>query len=77
MLTPAELPGCFPQLRRISDAWLAEKNTREKGFSLGSFDERYLANFPLALVRQKENIIAFALMCRLADRSNHGINKKD
>jgi len=25
----------LPVLRQISDAWLANKNTREKGFSLG------------------------------------------
>src|SRR5207302_11283927 len=29
----------LPELREISDAWLAEKKTREKGFSLGFFAE--------------------------------------
>jgi phosphatidylglycerol lysyltransferase len=50
----------LPELRPISDAWLAAKNVREKGFSMGSFDPRYLAEGPLALVRQGGRTIAFA-----------------
>jgi phosphatidylglycerol lysyltransferase len=41
----------LPDLRRVSDEWLAEKSTREKGFSLGRFDESYLRRFPVAVVR--------------------------
>lgn len=47
-------------LRRISDAWLEEKNTREKGFSLGYFKEDYIAQFPLGLIRRGDEILAFA-----------------
>lgn len=54
------VPSAIPELRRISDAWLARKNTREKGFSLGYFKEEYLMNFPAAVVRKDEKIIAFA-----------------
>ncbi|WP_321389115.1 bifunctional lysylphosphatidylglycerol flippase/synthetase MprF [uncultured Desulfuromusa sp.] len=50
----------LPELRRISDIWLKEKSVREKGFSLGFFDESYLLNFPVAIVRQEEEIVAFA-----------------
>lgn len=57
---PAEVPGLLPRLRRISDAWLAAKNTREKAFSLGRFDETYLSNFPMALVVLNGEPIAFA-----------------
>ncbi|HAW31558.1 MAG TPA: hypothetical protein DCY03_26195, partial [Planctomycetaceae bacterium] len=32
----------------------------EKGFSLGYFDETYLKQFPIAIVRQQGRIIAFA-----------------
>jgi phosphatidylglycerol lysyltransferase len=49
-----------PTLRAISDAWLREKRTREKAFSLGRFDERYIARFPVALVRHQGDIVAFA-----------------
>lgn len=60
VLPAAELPGVLPDLRRISDAWLKDKKTREKGFSLGCFNVDYLQHFPLALVRQQGEIVAFA-----------------
>jgi phosphatidylglycerol lysyltransferase len=50
----------LPELRTISDDWLQDKNTREKGFSLGCFDEQYLLNFPVAVVKQQGKIVAFA-----------------
>jgi phosphatidylglycerol lysyltransferase len=48
------------ELRAISDTWLAEKKTREKGFSLGYFDEAYVSRFPIAVVRREGHIVAFA-----------------
>ncbi len=54
------VPALLPQLRAISDAWLLDKATHEKGFSLGSFNESYLARFPMALVRAEGAIVAFA-----------------
>ena len=56
----AEARSCLPALRRISDTWLREKATAEKGFSVGSFDEAYLGQFPLALVRREGEPVAFA-----------------
>lgn len=47
-------------LQAISDAWLVEKNTREKGFSLGFFDAAYLCQTPIALVRLDGRPVAFA-----------------
>ena len=60
VLPSSNLPQLLPELRRISASWLEDKNTREKGFSLGLFDEDYLINFPVAVVRQRGKIIAFA-----------------
>jgi phosphatidylglycerol lysyltransferase len=54
------VPALVPELRAISDAWLAEKNVREKGFSIGFFDARYLAEGPLAVARVGGRIAAFA-----------------
>jgi phosphatidylglycerol lysyltransferase len=54
----------LPELRAVSDAWLAEKNTAEKRFSLGFFDERYLMNFPCGVVRRGGAIVAFANLWR-------------
>lgn len=48
------------ELRAISDAWLGEHNTAEKGFSLGSFDEAYLARQPVAVIRKDDRAVAFA-----------------
>jgi phosphatidylglycerol lysyltransferase len=48
------------ELRAISDSWLAEKRTREKGFSLGFFSEPYLRRCDVAVVRRGEQIVAFA-----------------
>ncbi len=48
----------FPEMRRISDAWLEKKHGAEKGFSIGRFDEEYLARFPCALVRDAGGGIA-------------------
>jgi phosphatidylglycerol lysyltransferase len=50
----------LPELREISDSWLTEKRTREKGFSLGFFAEDYIRRFPIAVVRRDTAIVAFA-----------------
>jgi len=48
------------EVKRVSDVWLAYKGSAEKGFSLGRFDADYLQWSPLALVRRKGELIAFA-----------------
>jgi phosphatidylglycerol lysyltransferase len=60
VVPPARVPPLLPELRAISDVWLREKHTREKGFSLGYFDEAYLSRFPLAVARQHGAVMAFA-----------------
>jgi phosphatidylglycerol lysyltransferase len=50
----------LPELRAVSDEWLARRRSREKGFSMGFFDEGYLARCPLAVVRREHRIVAFA-----------------
>ncbi|MGE0440667.1 MAG: bifunctional lysylphosphatidylglycerol flippase/synthetase MprF [Gemmatimonadales bacterium] len=55
--------GCdavMAELRAVSDAWLATRATREKGFSLGRFDPGYLRRFPVAVLRLDGRIVAFA-----------------
>lgn len=60
-VVPAKDVGpLLPELKEVSDAWLKEKNTREKGFSIGYFDEGYLRRFPLGTVRRDGRIVAFA-----------------
>ena len=55
-----KVPELLPELKVISDAWLAGKNTREKGFSLGRFREEYLKNFSAGIVRFHGKVVAFA-----------------
>lgn len=60
-IVPAErVQSLLPRLKDISDAWLADKHAREKRFSLGAFDGRYLSRTPMALVWQGEQLLAFA-----------------
>jgi phosphatidylglycerol lysyltransferase len=60
----AEVGAILPQLHAVSDAWLAEKNTAEKRFSLGYFDDRYLRHFDCGVVRRGGAIVAFANIWR-------------
>ncbi|MBS0375673.1 MAG: bifunctional lysylphosphatidylglycerol flippase/synthetase MprF [Proteobacteria bacterium] len=60
VLTPEAVAPLLPRLRLVSDAWLADKATAEKGFSLGAFSERYIAEFPVAVVRAEGDVVAFA-----------------
>ncbi|MDO5371801.1 bifunctional lysylphosphatidylglycerol flippase/synthetase MprF, partial [Paracoccus sp. (in: a-proteobacteria)] len=63
----AEVPAILPELRAVSDAWLTSKSGREKGFSLGRFDEAYIAEFDCAVMRRGERILAFANLWRSGD----------
>jgi phosphatidylglycerol lysyltransferase len=62
----AAVGAILPELRAVSDAWLDEKSTAEKRFSLGFFDERYLKNFDCGVVRRGGVIVAFANIWRAA-----------
>ena len=55
-------PGQAPMeaLKEISDAWLGNKNVREKGFSLGRFSTEYLQHFRIAVIRFQGQPVAFA-----------------
>ncbi|KLD66416.1 bifunctional lysylphosphatidylglycerol flippase/synthetase MprF [Luteibacter rhizovicinus] len=60
-IVPVEdVPALLPRLKLISDAWLRDKKVREKRFSLGLFDERYLSRTPMAVVWQGDEPVAFA-----------------
>ncbi|MEZ2419049.1 bifunctional lysylphosphatidylglycerol flippase/synthetase MprF [Luteibacter sp. RCC_6_2] len=60
-IVPAEgVPALMPKLKHVSDAWMRDKKVREKRFSLGLFDERYLARTPMAVVWQGDELVAFA-----------------
>lgn len=60
ILSAEEAAKIMDRLEKISDSWLKEKNTREKQFSIGSFDRKYLSYFPMAVIRRDAVIEAFA-----------------
>jgi phosphatidylglycerol lysyltransferase len=60
VVPPEDVEALLPDLRGISDAWLAQKHTREKGFSLGFFAPDYLVRLPLAVVRRDGVLVGFA-----------------
>ena len=69
MIAPAQLAPLVPQLREISDDWLAAKQAREKGFSLGWFDERFLARGPVGVARFNGKLVAFASVWTSAEHA--------
>jgi phosphatidylglycerol lysyltransferase len=50
----------LPDLKQVSDAWLATQSAGEKGFSLGVFRPDYVTASPVAVIRLEGKIVAFA-----------------
>ncbi len=68
ILQPPLSDTTVANLQHISDAWLAHKNTAEKGFSLGFFQPEYIRHCPVAVVRHGMESIAFANLWRGAEK---------
>lgn len=69
MIAPDKLSPLVAELRDISDDWLVAKQAREKGFSLGRFDERFLARGPVGIARFKGKLVAFASVWTSAEHA--------
>lgn len=69
-----EIPLISPVLKEISDSWLQRKNTREKKFSLGFFDEDYLMRFPVGIVQADDKILGFTNIWAGADKKELSID---
>jgi phosphatidylglycerol lysyltransferase len=63
-----EVPALLPALWEASNAWLADKRTAEKGFSLGFFSPEYVLRFPVAVVEDAGRVVAFATVWPGPDR---------
>ena len=74
LVMPDKVSGIIPDLKRISDSWLTEKKTREKGFSLGFFDETYVCRTPVAIVRQHGRMVAFANLWPSAEKAEISVD---
>jgi phosphatidylglycerol lysyltransferase len=64
MIPRGAVTAILPELRAVSDTWLAAKNTAEKRFSLGFFEERYIAHFDIGVVRYQGAVVAFGNLWR-------------
>ncbi|WP_157995099.1 bifunctional lysylphosphatidylglycerol flippase/synthetase MprF [Peristeroidobacter soli] len=74
-VVPVEsVPALLPELHAISDAWLQEKSAGEKGFSIGRFDETYIRQFPVAVVRRGETPVAFANLWTTRSRAELSVD---
>jgi phosphatidylglycerol lysyltransferase len=60
IIPTGDVPSLLPCLKPISDSWLQSKQTREKRFSVGFYQEAYLQSAPVAVVRFGEEVVAFA-----------------
>ena len=62
-------------MRQIYDARLSHKNTREKGFSLGFFEEGYIKNCDVAVIKDEAgNIKAFANLWLTSDKAQLSVD---
>lgn len=62
------------ELKAISDAWLSHHAGGEKSFSMGGFDPRYVAEFPVAVVRSEGRIVAFATLWTTASKASFSMD---
>lgn len=65
----AAVEALMPELQAISDQWLAHHAGGEKGFSMGGFAPRYVAEFPVAVARFEGRLVAFATLWTTAART--------
>lgn len=84
VLPKAEVPAVIDELRAVSDDWLQAKTGKEKGFSLGRFEDAYMMEFDCAVLKKDGAIVAFANLWRSGDKNElsidlmrykHGVSK--
>lgn len=60
VIEKSEVHTRIEELKAVSDEWLSFKNTSEKGFSLGFFEENYIQNFRCGVVEKDGKVLGFA-----------------
>ncbi|MFY8092365.1 MAG: bifunctional lysylphosphatidylglycerol flippase/synthetase MprF [Niveispirillum sp.] len=69
-----DVPAIMDELRAVSDTWMEAHNVREKRFSLGAFIPDYLALRPVAVLRLRGRIVAFASLMMTGQRQEASID---
>ncbi len=62
------------ELRQVSDQWMANHAGGEKSFSMGGFEEPYIWQFPFAVVRVGNRVLAFATLWTTAAKTSFSID---
>lgn len=70
----AEIGRLLPELKRVSDSWLAARGGGEKGFSLGFWSEDYLRHYDHAIVRHQGQVVAFANIWKSANNHEYSVD---
>ncbi|MGE0213783.1 MAG: bifunctional lysylphosphatidylglycerol flippase/synthetase MprF [Parvibaculaceae bacterium] len=74
VVPPAEVPAIMEELAAVSDAWLEQHKAREKGFSLGTFEHRYVLSQSVAVLRKDGHIVAFATILSTETRQEASVD---
>jgi phosphatidylglycerol lysyltransferase len=75
IIKAVDVIAVLPQLQKISNNWLAHKNTKEKGFSLGFFNEAYLARTDIIVIKDTQgDIKAFANIWQTTNREQLSVD---
>lgn len=74
ILSPGAAALELDRLTEISDAWLAARGAREKGFSLGACSPGWLAAGRVAVVRRAGEIVAFVSLMETAQGQEAAID---
>ncbi|OEH94314.1 phosphatidylglycerol lysyltransferase domain-containing protein [Bacillus solimangrovi] len=69
VLEPPYTNAFLLEMKEVSDSWL--NNRKEKGFSVGSFDNTYVSLFPVAIIQNSQGkLIAFATLAGQQNADN-------
>ena len=74
VIASADTPGIIAELRDISNRWMEGKKAREKGFSVGFFDDAYLRSCDIAVLKKDGRILAFANLWQTTGKGELGID---
>ncbi len=70
----ADVPAILPELKEVSDAWLAIKSGNEKQFAIANFNDDYMRCFDCGVVRSEGRIVAFANILASAEQEEMSID---
>jgi phosphatidylglycerol lysyltransferase len=74
IIPAANIEPMLPELKRVSDAWLASRGGGEKGFSLGFWSEPYLKRYDHAIIRHFGEVVAFANIWKSANKEECSVD---